>query len=293
MSKEMKRGRGGKRRGSQRKAPPVKRTLTLSGGPKLKFVGVGQQYQRDYIVKVPRTCQFFPDLYVAWATTDTNTSFTTLNSSTSSFVINSPAFDFGPQFNYAGGFGNNAPSGMKYLLSGLANAGAGSPYSGYIVTHYECEARIGSSSISANSVPWIAGITFSTNAVATSGMTVTQLPEQPRTMRIDVPYVTATKPLLVANSVALGDLVGLKFEEFAIQRPNYGTIVGVYPVIPMYAHFWMRPYDGSTTGSYEIFFRHRFRIEFYGLNTFSTTVPTLREDRVKEESKTTARGWLG
>jgi len=216
-----------------------------------------------------------------------------LNSSTSSFVINSPAFDFGPQFNYAGGFGANAPSGMKYLLSGLANAGAGSPYSGYIVTHYECEARIGSSSISANSVPWIAGITFSLNAVATSGMTVTQLPEQPRTMRVDVPYVTAMKPILVVNSVALGEMVGLKSRDYVIQRPNYGTVVGAFPVIPMYAHFWMRPYDATTTGSYEIFFRHRFRIMFYGLNTFSTTVPTLLEGKSKEESKTTARGWLG
>jgi hypothetical protein len=230
-------------------------------------------------------------LYVAWATTDTNTSFTTLNASTSSFVINSPAFNFGPQFNYTGGFGANAPSGMKYLLSGLANAGAGSPYSGYLVTHYECEARIGSSSISANAVPWIAGITFSLNSVATSGMTVTQLPEQPRTMRTDVPYVTATKPIRLANSVSLGDLVGLTPEEFAIQRPNYGTIVGAYPVIPMYAHFWMRPYDGSTTGSYEIFFRHRFRIMFYDYNTFSTTVPTFLSKPQPLESKT--RGWLG
>jgi hypothetical protein len=106
-------------------------------------------------------------------------------------------------------------------------------------------------------------------------MTVTQLPEQPRTMRVDVPYITATKPILIVNSVVLGEMVGLSTEEFSIQRANYGTVVGQNPVIPIYAHFWMSPYDGTTTSSYEIYFRHRFRILFYNLNTFSTTVPTL------------------
>jgi hypothetical protein len=237
------------------------------------FSGVGQNRPRQLaVIGIPRTCQYFPDLYSAHCTTNTEIGFTA-NNLHQTFAITAPLNLFGPRVNFASTFSANVPSGSRYLLSGLSDSGASAPYNSYLVTDYEMEVSIASSATT-NTMPFIGGITFTTNLTATQGMSVTQLPELPHTVSRNIPALTTSKPITFSNSVRLCDMVGLTPEEYRLQRVNYQGSVATPPAFPIYAQQWFVSFDGATTATYNVMIRHRFRIEFYGLNSFIASTPS-------------------
>jgi len=228
--------------------------------------------------------QFFPDRFRAWCTVETNGTLAAVSSYAQTFKVNAPVVTFGPRVNFSGSFGSNAPSGVSYLISGLSDTAASGPYSQYLVRRYEMRVTVASASTAANSVPFIGGITFSPNLTATNAMSVTQLPEQPRTMSVTIPHLTTNQPIVVANSVKICEMVGLTDQLYAAQHSAYAGTVLADPAVPLYAQLWFRAIDGSTTGTYQFLVRHRFEIEFFNLNSFTTIVPSL-------ESKSNKSGW--
>jgi hypothetical protein len=146
------------------------------------------------------------------------------------------------------------------------------------------------SSATSNTMPFIGGITFNTNLTGTQGMSVTQVPEMPHTVTKNIPALTTSSPIVFSNSVRLCDMVGLTPEEYRLQRVNYQGSVATPPAFPIYAQQWFMSFDGATTGIYNVMIRHRFRIEFYDLNSFIATVPSFLESKAPTSS---SRGWLG
>jgi hypothetical protein len=156
------------------------------------------------------------------------------------------------------------------------------------------------SSATTNTMPFIGGITFTTNLTATQGMSVTQLPELPHTVSRNVPALTTSNPITIANSVRLCDLVGLTPEEYRLQHVNYQGSVATPPAFPIYAQQWFVSFDGATTGTYNVMTRHRFRIEFFGLNSFiastpsflTITTPTTLVKPLVPDTKESRPGWF-
>jgi hypothetical protein len=265
--------------------------------------GQGQDARRDTIVSVPRTCQFFPDRYLAWASLNTNGDITgAAGVFTHSFAASAPFNGYGPQVNYSGGFSTNAPSGSNYLLggfSGVSSQIAASPYNRYIVLAHEIELSILSSGSSPNTIPIIAGITYSQNSVGTQNLAVTQIPEQPHTRWSLVPNTTTGGAIRVRMSAHVADLFGVKRKFYQEGHQIYGAPAGANPLRIMYAHVWLRAADGTTTAIYyTITVRHRFLIMFTDLNNFSTTVPSFfSKEKVEHKASTepssqSPKGWF-
>lgn len=258
-----------KHRRSSRRPVPYKRNSDLSAE---LFIGDGQGRSKTTRVTIPRSMQFFPDRYRAWCSIETNGSFSA-NSYTHTFQINDPFNLYGPRINYAGTFGTNVPSGAKYLLSGYSDAGSGAPYQDSIVLRHSIEVQVGSNSVSANSIPFIAGITYTNNLTATQSMSFTQICEQERTMYASVPHLTTVSPIRIANSVHLASLVGMSESQYLGQHITYGADVSTSPVVPMYCQLWFRSFDPPTSGAYAFVVRHRFEVEFFNLTSFLSDPP--------------------
>lgn len=146
------------------------------------------------------------------------------------------------------------------------------------------DVSMASASATANTVPFIFGITFNTNETGTRTMSFTQLPEQPRTFSNTCTANTTARPARVANSVNVGELFGLSKEEYRLQHASYAGSVVSNPVNLAFAQLWFRSFDGSTTGTYDFMVRHRFQIEFFNLNSFDSTIPQLDEEKERGSS---------
>lgn len=252
--------------------------------------GRGQGYRGLTKASIPASMQFFPDRYTCWCTAETNGSISAANTLTHTFIFNDPFNDLGPRVNFSGSFGANVPSGAYYLLAGLSDTAAQAPYASSIVLAYQCEVSIGSSSTS-NTMPFIGGITFSPNLTATNTQPVTQLCEQPRTIYQNIPAYTTAKIIRYANSIEPASLVGLTSQQYRAQHNSYAASVIASPQVPLYAQCWFRAFDGSTTGTYSFTIRHRFQVQFFNLNSFTTSVPTLRDPRIANQDLKAPRSW--
>ena len=249
------------------------------------FRGEGQGRTKTTRVSIPRSMQLFPDRYRAWCTAEANGSFSAATY-TQTYQINNPFNSLGPRVNYAGTFGVNVPSGARYLLGGYSDSGSTAPYQDSIVLRHSVEVSIGSNSASANSVPFVVGITYTNNLTSTQSMTVTHLMEQQRTMYSTVPHLTTNAPIRIANSVHCASMVGMSESQYLGQHITYGADVASSPIVPIYAQIWFRSFDGSTTGAYSFIVRHRFEVEFFNLNMLLTDEPSFQAPRapVMEEA---------
>jgi hypothetical protein len=249
------------------------------------------------MVSIPKSCQLFPDRYLAWAALNTNADITgAAGLFTHSFQVNNPFNDYGPKSPYTGGFSPNAPSGSHYLLGGYSGSSsqiAAAPYNRYIVLKHEIEVSILSSGSTPNTIPCTLGISYNQNSVGTQNQAVTQLPEQPHTRWKNVPCVTTSGPVVVEIDANVADLFGVKQNFYKENHGIYGAPAGANPDRIMYAHVWLRAADGTTTAIYYTWtIRHRLLIMFTDLNSFDTTVPAA-VSLVKEgkSSKTQPPRW--
>jgi len=119
------------------------------------------------------------------------------------------------------------------------------------------------------------GITLTQQSTGTSGMSVTQLGEQQRTMWDVMPPVTTGKPCKVAINVKLHEFFGISKQQYVGQHQIYGAPPGASPARICYAQVWFRPTDGSTSVSVNFILRHRFRFIFTDVNVLNTNLPTI------------------
>jgi len=177
----------------------------------------------------------------------------------------------GPQYNYTGGFNNQAPTGAAYYFgTNGANSGSGSPaqYGQYFVR--SSKIMVSAINSASGSIGGTCTVLPSTNS-SLVGFTASNLLEQPFSVTFDLgAYASAGNSAapVINNTMSTRKLLGYKYNSSLEANPQLNGIITVgsgVPALPWYWHVIFCSANGSTsivqywnvTVDYDVEFRSR------------------------------------
>jgi hypothetical protein len=198
------------------------------------------------------------------------TSVTSTGQYAVSFYGNSIVY-CGPQYNYTGGFNNQAPTGAAYYFgTNAANSGTGSPaqYGQYFVR--SSKIMVSAIAAAAGTIGGTCTVIPCTNS-SLVGFTASNILEQPFAVTFDLgAYAAAGNNAapVINNSMTTRTLLGYKHDSSLEANPQLNGVMSVgsgVPALPWYWHVVFSSANASTsivqywnvTVDYEVEFRSR------------------------------------
>lgn len=186
------------------------------------------------------------------------------------FKGNSPLIS-GPQFNWAGAFSTNYPSGLAYVLGQNQAGGSTAPYGNFFCVAGSIQFIL--NTMSDNTFPIVCLVWPSKNPSFLT-MSLTQLQEQPYVKRVILPCLQSTaQRSTISHSITTQQVMGLKYVA-SLERPDYCGNYVTDPTTLWYWHIVVGSEDNSTSSKWCSEVRLNHRLELFGVNDYSTTAPS-------------------
>jgi len=186
---------------------------------------------------------------------------------TDTYVINGPAYLFGPQRNFAGAFSANYPAGIDWLLATNVVTGSSAPYRFLTVQNYKFEIQLSNTSTVGSRVCVWPSLDASFLAMSFSNMC-----EQKGAVCLEVSPISLNGPFRCRLEGACHELFGRSQQQYR-DDTDYVEIVGAVPSSPCYLHVAATSLDGTNISTYCQITAY-LDITFSGLNQMGTAGPT-------------------
>lgn len=178
----------------------------------------------------------------------------------------------GPRSNNAGAFASNVPSGLYYLLSSNATAGAVAPYEFYRIHSSRIKVRIISGyAAGAANTEGLKVIIYPSLSASNAGTLLTQAVELPKCKYALCPASTTGKQFTLSNTIDSPTMFGQK-ATFGNDNEYIGSAT-VDPVNLWYWQVYISSVDSTATVSYVVDITIDYDFDVLSRNTFVTTVP--------------------